>query len=70
MVGKLMGVASLWRLPRGCHVGLVDLVSILAVVLLQEQGVASIVELKATGLAIARLETGRTNVIVVGSEVI
>lgn len=48
----------------------VDLVNILAEVLLPERGVASIAELMVTGLAIARLGTGRTSVTGVGIEVI
>lgn len=44
--------------------------NILEEVLHQEQDAASIVELRDTGLEIARLEIGRTNVITVGSEVI
>lgn len=49
---------------------LVDLVNILAEVLLQERGVASIVELMATGPEIARLGTGKTSVTGVGIEAI
>lgn len=41
--------------------------SILEEVLLLDQGAALIVELMATGLEIARLGTGRTSVIAVGS---
>lgn len=48
----------------------VVLVNILAEVLLQDQDAASIVELMATGLEIARLGTGRTSVIAVGTEAI
>lgn len=65
---KLMVAASSCRLLRGFHVDLVDLVNILEELLLQEQGVVSIVVLRATGLVIARMETGKTNAIVVENE--
>lgn len=45
----------------------VDLGNSLGKGLLLDQGDASIVELMVTGLVIARLGTGRTNVIVVGT---
>lgn len=48
----------------------VDLGNSLGKDLLLDQGDASIVELMVTGLVIARLGTGRTNVIAVGTVVI
>lgn len=47
---------------------LVDLGSILGEALLQDQGAVLIVGWMDTGLEIARLETGRISVIVVGNE--
>jgi hypothetical protein len=49
---------------------LVVLENIWAEVLLQDLDAALIVALMATGLEIAKLETGRTSVTVVGKEVI
>jgi hypothetical protein len=49
---------------------LVVLENIWAEVLLRDLDAALIVALMATGLEIAKLETGRTSVIVVGKEVI
>jgi hypothetical protein len=61
-------VLNIIQLSFRGHGVLVDLVSILEEVLLLDQGAALIVELMVTGLEIARLGTGRTSVIAVGSE--
>lgn len=63
-----MEAESLWNLRRGFPEDLVVL-EILAEVLLLVQDVVSIVELKAIGLEIAKLETGRINAIAVVSVV-
>lgn len=65
----LMDGVSSWNLPRECHVDLGEFESMWAEVLLQVLGAASIVALMAIGLEIARLETGKINVIAVGKEV-
>jgi len=67
MVRILMEVVSSWNLQRGY---LVVLENIWAEVLLQDLDAASTVALMVTGLEIAKLETGRTSVTVVGKEVI
>nr|ABK96649.1 unknown [Populus trichocarpa x Populus deltoides] len=67
MVRILMEVVSSWNLQRGY---LVVLENTWAEVLLQDLDAASTVALMVTGLEIAKLETGRTSVTVVGKEVI
>lgn len=62
MVVMLMEVVLLWNLRKGF---LVVPVNIWVVVLLLELGVALTVVLMAIGPEIAKLETGRTSVIIV-----
>lgn len=67
MAGILMEAVLLWNLQRGGHVVPEN---IWAEVLLLELDAALIAALMGIGLVIAKLEIGRTSVIVVEREVI